>query len=169
MTFPTKFSNIQSILDISHYGRTIIRVSVNPQEIISQIEFGTSNLSSRIKAINQLREAGYRVGILIAPVIFIEGWENLYLKLLDTLEQNLTLKVKEQLFIEIIFMTYSYVHRAINEQAFPNAIELYQKDFMTGRGRGKYCYKNEIRTKGEAFFRSEVEKRFSKSSILYIV
>ena len=31
-------------------------------------------------------------------------------------------------------MTYSYVHRAINREAFPKAAELYDKELMTGRG-----------------------------------
>lgn len=42
-------------------------------------------------------------------------------------------------------MTYSYVHNAINHEAFPNAIELYNKDIMTGRGKGKYAYKQSIK------------------------
>jgi spore photoproduct lyase len=33
-------------------------------------------------------------------------------------------RVKNRLFIEIIFMTYSFVHRANNSEAFPNAPEL---------------------------------------------
>jgi len=37
-------------------------------------------------------------------------------------------------------MTYSFVHRAINQEAFPKALELYNQSLMTGRGRGKYCY-----------------------------
>ena len=169
ITFPTKFSNIQSILDVSHNGRTIIRMSVNPQEIISKIEVGTSNLTSRIKAINKVCEAGYKVGILIAPVVLLENWKDQYLELLNILEQNLSEKVKKQFFIEIIFMTYSYIHRAINNQAFPEAVELYNKDLMVGRGRGKYCYNTAARAEGEDFFNCEIEKRFSKDRILYIV
>lgn len=48
-------------------------------------------------------------------------------------------------------MTYSYVHRAINEEAFPMAPDLYDKELMTGRGRGRYCYRPEVRAEAEAF------------------
>lgn len=48
-------------------------------------------------------------------------------------------------------MTYSFVHTKINEEAFPNAINLYNKDLMTGRGKGKYMYKIGIRKDGENF------------------
>lgn len=42
---------------------------------------------------------------------------------------------------ELIFMTYSYVHKMINNDAFPNAIKLFDENIMTGRGKGKYMYK----------------------------
>ena len=38
LTFPTKFDMIDSILNVNHKGRVIIRMSVNPEEIIKQIE-----------------------------------------------------------------------------------------------------------------------------------
>ena len=46
-------------------------MSVNPEKIIRQIELGTSPLNKRIEALNQMCEAGYPCGILIAPVIFL--------------------------------------------------------------------------------------------------
>jgi spore photoproduct lyase len=49
-------------------------------------------------------------------------------------------------------MTYSYVHNVINEEAFPEAIKLYDKELMTGRGKGKYWYKQQYRDKAEKFF-----------------
>ena len=66
-------------------------------------------------------------------------------------------------------MTYSYVHTKINEEAFPNAINLYDKDLMIGRGRGKYWYKENLRKEGEKFFRENMKKYFSSNEILYIV
>lgn len=169
ITFPTKFSMVDSILNLNHNGKTIVRMSLNPQEIITKVEFGTSNLEKRINAINKLSDAGYKVGILIAPVVFVDNWRNLYLELLDQMEEKLSNRVKENLMIEIIFMTYSYVHNAINEEAFPNEIKLYNKDIMTGRGMGKYWYKKEYRDEAEKFFREEIKKRFSNAVIMYIV
>lgn len=73
------------------------------------------------------------------------------------------------MFFEIIFMTYSYVHTKINEEAFPNAVNLYEKDKMTGRGMGKYWYKSNIRQEGEEFFREKIKQYFPKNKTLYIV
>ncbi len=169
LTFPTKFDMVDPLLQLEHDGKIIIRVSVNPEEIIKKVEFGTSRLNGRINAINKLAEAGYKVGILIAPVIFVENWESIYLELIQRLNLQLSNKTKKSIFFEIIFMTYSYVHTKINEEAFPHAINLYNKELMTGRGKGKYWYKKEFRESGEKFFRENLKKYFPNNNILYIV
>lgn len=169
LTFPTKFDMVDPILPLQHNGKIIVRMSVNPEEIINKVEFGTSRLNDRINAINKLKEAGYKVGIIIAPVIFTDNWEELYLELIKTLSEKLSNKVKMDVFFEIIFMTYSYVHDKINTEAFPNAINLFDKEKMRGRGRGKYMYKDEFRKNGEMFFRRELKKYFDGNKILYIV
>lgn len=169
LTFPTKFHQVEPLLPLRHRGRIIFRMSVNPEEIIRRIEFGTSRLPDRISALNQMCEAGYPAGLLIAPVIFLPDWKRLYGDLLDRLADGLSLRAKKAVFIEIIFMTYSFVHRAINREAFPNALELYDQALMTGRGRGKYAYRDELRREGEAFFREEVDKKLKGIPIWYIV
>ena len=169
LTFPTKFEMVKPILNLDHKGKVIVRISVNPEEIIEKVEFGTSRLKNRINAINMLAEAGYKTGILIAPVIFVKNWEKLYLDLIKKLEEQLTITSKKNVFFEIIFMTYSFVHRKINEEAFPKAINLYNHEQMTGRGRGKYWYKEVLRKEGERFFKENLTKYFKENKIMYIV
>ena len=169
LTFPTKFSMVDEILPLKHNGKIIIRMSVNPEEIINKVEFGTSRLKERIEAINKLAEAGYKIGILIAPVILVDNWQKLYTELIQNLYENLSSKVKKEAFFEIIFMTYSYIHTKINEEAFPNAINLYDKNKMTVRGRGKYGYKEKERVEAEIVLREQMKKYFPKNIIEYIV
>ena len=78
ITFPTKFDMVDDLLDIEGKERVIFRMSVNPKEVIQKVEIGTSRLEQMVEAINKLKEAGYKVGILIAPVIFVDNWEKLY-------------------------------------------------------------------------------------------
>ena len=167
ITFPTKFDMVEDILDVEGKERVIIRMSVNPKEIIQKVEMGTSSLENRVMAINKLADAGYKVGLLIAPVIFVENWKELYKKLVMYLKENLSDKVKESTFFEVIFMTYSYVHRKINEEAFPSAIDLYSKDLMTGRGKGKYTYKQEQRKLGEQYIGELLKEYFPENKIVY--
>ncbi len=169
LTLPTKFDMVDDILGLEHNKKIIIRMSVNPDEIINKVEFGTARLKERIVAINKLADADYEIGILIAPVIFVENWKNLYLELIKILSETLNENTKRKTFFEIIFMTYSYVHNAINTEAFPNAINLFNKDLMRGRGKGKYMYKDELRKDGDKFFREQIKKYFGNTEILYIV
>lgn len=169
LTFPTKFNMVEPLLSLNHKGKIIMRMSVNPEEIIRKVEIGTSSLKARISAINRMCDAGYRVGILIAPVVMVNNWKKLYAELIDQLSGELSQKVKNQLFIEIIFMTYSYVHCAINREAFPNAVELYDKSIMTGRGRGKYWYKEDVRSMGEEFLREQLSHKLKDVPIIYVV
>lgn len=169
LTFPTKFEMVDDILKIDPKGRIIVRMSINPDSIINQFEIGTSRLQGRINAINKLKDAGYKVGILIAPVIMVDDWKNLYLDLIKYLSESLSVNVKKDVFFEVIFMTYSFVHTKINEAIFPNSDVLYNKDMMTGRGKGKYMYKNEYRQDGEKFFRDNLAKFFPNNKIMYVV
>jgi spore photoproduct lyase len=169
LTFPTKFDMVEPFLGLEHRGKIIVRMSVNPEEIIRKVEFGTASLEARISALNRMCDAGYKVGILIAPVVMGDNWRELYTRLIEQLSDGLSQKAKLQLFIEIIFMTYSYVHRAINREAFPKAVELFDKSLMTGRGRGKYCYREDVKAMGEQFLREQLEKKLKGIPIVYVV
>ncbi|MCI9178009.1 MAG: spore photoproduct lyase [Clostridia bacterium] len=169
LTFPTKFSQVDSLLLLNHKRKVIVRMSVNPEYIINHVEFGTSRLKDRIEAINKLVEADYEVGILIAPVIFLENWKELYHELIIYLKENLSKRAQKEVFFEVIFMTYSYVHDAINKEAFLNTISIFDKNKMTGRGKGKYMYKSDLKSEGEDFFRKELNQYFKGNKIWYIV
>lgn len=169
LTFPTKFDMVDPILNLNGKEKVIVRMSVNPMEIIQKVEFGTSSLQNRIIAINKLKSAGYRVGILIAPIILVENWKELYENLLIELSNQLSSDVKKEAFFELIFMTYSYVHTKINEEAFPNAISLYDKKIMSGSGRGKYRYRSPVKEEASSYMLSLMKKYFPNNKILYIV
>lgn len=169
LTFPTKFDMVDPILPLDHNGKIIVRMSVNPREIIKTIEIGTSPLENRVKAINKLNDAEYKLGILIAPVILVEDWKKQYTELIQYLAENLSERVKKDVFFEIIFMTYSYVHRMINQEAFPKQTNLYNQEIMTVRGKGKYTYNKETREEAEMFLRDLMRKYFPHNEIKYIV
>jgi spore photoproduct lyase len=90
LTFPTKFDMVEPLLPLSHRGRTILRMSVNPEAVIRKVEFGTSDLKSRIRALNRMCDAGYRVGLLIAPVVLLDDWKAHYRELIGRLSDELS-------------------------------------------------------------------------------
>lgn len=169
LTFPTKFHMVDDILDINGKEKIIIRVSLNPSYIISRVELGTSNLKQRLEAIIKLKKAGYKVGILIAPIILLDNYKKLYEELFITIKETIPEELLGNIFFELIFMTYSFVHNAINTEAFPNAIQIYDKSKFISRGMGKYSYKKEIKDDATIFFKELLNKYFPNNKVWYIV
>ena len=169
ITFPTKFRMVDGLLGLEHKGKTIFRMSVNPAELIRSVELETSPLPDRLDALNKMNAAGYPTGLLLAPIILTEDWRALYGELIGTLRDALTDRVKQTTFIEIIFMTYSYVQNAINTEAFPDAAPLFDRERQTGRGKGKYCYREPLRAEAELFLRDRLARDLPEMKILYIV
>lgn len=168
-TFATKFAAVDSLLTARHNGHTQMRLSVNPQPLISRVEFGTSSLEERIQAANKMFEAGYRVGLNVAPIMLVENWQTLYEELFKTLSEKLSSGVKKQLFIEVIFMTYAMPNYYINTESMPNAINLLDKERMRPKGLGKYCYRPEWRNPAEDYIRELIAKYLPDAWISYIV
>lgn len=169
LTFPTKFSYIEPLLEISDKKRVLPRMSLNPQNIIEKVEFGTSSFDERINAINKLASAGYKTYILIAPVILTDTYKEDYTNLIEELKERLSKEAKVDITFEVIFMTYSYVHRKINEEAFPKALKLYNPNLMTSRGIGKYHYKSNIKEVAKKFIEDLITNNFKNCKIKYIV
>lgn len=169
LTLPTKFDMVDTLLDVNHGNNVTIRMSLNPQDIIQKIEFRTSNLNNRIKAINKLYKANYDIGILIAPIILIEGFEDMYEKLLKTMSENLLPEIQKTITLEIIFMTYGTVTKTINDEAFPNAIELYNQDIMSYCGRSRYGYTPKTKENASTFLRDRIAYYLPDAQIAYIV
>ena len=169
LTFPTKFHMVEDILDIKGKDKIIIRMSLNPKYIISRVELGTSNLKDRLEAIIKLKKVGYKVGILIAPIILVDNYKELYEELFIQIKESIPRELMKDIFFELIFMTYSFVHNAINTEAFPEAIKIYDKEKITSRGMGKYSYKKEIKEEATIFFKQLLNKYFPDNKLWYIV
>ncbi|MCX7709280.1 MAG: spore photoproduct lyase [Clostridia bacterium] len=168
-TFATKFAEIDDLLDVDHHGHTQMRISVNPPEIIKKAEIGTASLKDRIAAANKMYQAGYRIGINIAPIILLDDWKEQYHELIEELSRTLDDGLRENTFFELIFMTYGLANEKINQAALPGTADIFEKEKMKPKGRGKYHYKPEISQEAAVFFRNEIAAKFPKAAISYIV
>jgi spore photoproduct lyase len=169
LTLPTKFCMVDSILDLSHKQKVTIRMSVNPEYVIQNVEFGTSSLKDRVLALNKLYNAGYPVGILIAPIILLPNWEEYYIDLINFLSLNINKNLQNGLKIEMIFMTYGTAHRKINMEAFPNAVNLYDEEKMRFSGRQKYSYNKPVKEDAKELLVKYIKDKMPKAEIVYIV
>jgi spore photoproduct lyase len=82
LRFTTKFADVDALLDLPHNGRTRIRFSVNAASV-ERFEGGTDRMPARIAALRALAQAGYPVGLTIAPIMPVDGWREQYGTLLD--------------------------------------------------------------------------------------
>jgi len=169
ITLPTKFSMVDPLIGLPHGHNVTIRMSLNPQEIISHVEFGTSKLNERIDALNKLYAAGYDTGILIAPIIMTDRYKEMYESLFALMAEKLLPGIKSSARLELIFMTYGTVTKNINEQAFPGAWALYNQESMAYCGRSRYGYKREEKETASAFFRDRIAHYLPEATIAYIV
>ena len=103
ITFVTSFAPSETVYSAEHKGRTLIRMKMNPAEIIRRSEPFTSPLGSRIHGINKLAYAGYSCGIVLSPITFFENWEEVYSEFFDILEATLCDDVKSNGTVEIVF------------------------------------------------------------------
>lgn len=168
-TFATKFDAVDDLLDVDHQGHTQMRISVNPQELIGRVELGTSSLMARIQAANKMCEAGYRVGLNIAPIMLVENYKELYEDMFKTLKKELIPQLKKQAFLELIMMTYGSVNYYVNTESMPGAINLLDKTKMRPKGPGKYTYRKEYREEATEFMLHMVEKYLPESTVSYFV
>ncbi|GAA0742979.1 SPL family radical SAM protein [Clostridium oceanicum] len=168
-TFATKFDAVDDLLDAKHNGHTQMRISINPKEIINKVEFGTSSLKERLTAANKMFEAGYKIGLNIAPIILEKDFEIIYENMFKEVSNYLLPKLKSQLFIEVIFMTYGSANFYINGESMPKAINLLDKSKMRPKGPGKYTYRNEYRRPAEKIIKGYIEKYLPDATISYIV
>jgi spore photoproduct lyase len=142
---------------------------MNPEYLIKNVEIGTSKLEERIEATNKMYKAGYHVGINIAPIILVDNYQELYEGLLKNLAEKLEPQLKQEIFFELIFLTFGLANEKINGVAMKNVLNVFDREKMRGRGRGKYCYKKEYREEAQSFFIQMIKKYFEDGEIKYIV
>jgi spore photoproduct lyase len=72
LRFTTKFADVDPLLGLDHRGRTRMRASINPPGF-ARFEGGTAPVAARLRALRRMADAGYPVGLTIAPIIAAEG------------------------------------------------------------------------------------------------
>ena len=77
LRFTSKFADVAPLLTLDHRGRTRMRASINPPGY-ARYEGGTARVADRLAALRRMADAGYPVGLTIAPIIAAEGWETAY-------------------------------------------------------------------------------------------
>lgn len=171
--FVTKFSDVDSLLDIEHKGHTEIRFTLNTDKVITDFENRTSPIDKRIETSVKIANARYPIGFIIAPVFLYENWKSDYKQLLMNLRNRLPENLIKPITFEII--SHRYTPRAKNiilevfpETTLPMVDE--ERKYKYGQfGYGKYVYTKEQLAEMKEFFTTEINSIFNNAVIKYII
>lgn len=171
--FVTKFTNVDSLLDAQHCGRTTFRFSINSASVIKNFEHKTPPLEERIEAASKVAEAGYPLGFIIGPIFHYPGWEQEYGELLENLKKELASRVKHPPEFELI--THRFTARAKKNilDVFPRTkvpLDKRERVFKFGQfGYGKYLYPPEKMKDLKEFFEEKIREYFPDAKVLYFL
>lgn len=171
--FVTKYTDVDTLLDIKHGGKTDIRFTLNTNKIINDYENRTASLGKRIEACRKIIEAGYPMGFIIAPVFLYDNWKEDYRNLLLDLKKSLPEDILHPITFEVI--SHRYTSRAKNTilEVFPNTslpMNDEERIFKYGQfGYGKFVYSKKEIEEIKEFFSNEIESIFENKIIKYII
>jgi spore photoproduct lyase len=77
LRFTTKFDAVGPLLGLAHNRRTRIRFSVNAKAA-ERHEGGAPRMQARLSALRAVAEAGYPVGLTVAPIMRLPDWADAY-------------------------------------------------------------------------------------------
>jgi spore photoproduct lyase len=171
----SKFDQVESLLDLPHHGRTRCRASVNALPISTRFEGGTAPVAARLQALRQLAlpqsrgGGGYPIGVVIAPIMPIEGWQMHYSQLLDAIAMALDFDC--DLTFELISHRFTPGSKATLSEWYPQSkLDMEESNRKVKRnkfGGIKYVYDPDIMKSLRSFFEQELYRRFPKAKILY--
>lgn len=175
LRFVTKFDAVDPLLNIDHNNRSRWRISLNAHPVSRRLEGGTVSIGARIKALRKLalpREnggGGYPIGVVLAPIMPIENWQEEYSSLLDQLKENFDFPAN--LTFELITHRFTPGSKEVLSQWYPNtSLEMDENKRAVKRnkfGGSKYVYLPETMKEMKRFFYKEIGSRFPEAEILY--
>jgi len=74
----TKSTQIRTLLNREPLANVVVAYSLSPEAIVSAEEHRTPSLKKRIQALQELQQAGWKVGLRFDPVLYSENYQTLY-------------------------------------------------------------------------------------------
>jgi spore photoproduct lyase len=171
LRFTTKFDDVAGLLDLPHGRRTRARFSVNAAEVADRFEGGTARMPARLAALRQLAEAGYRVGLTIAPIMPVPDWRQAYARLLDDAADAVAGVADLDLTVELITHRFTPASRDVLLQWYPRTRLEMDPDQRTEKrskfGGVKYVYPREVMSGMRQWFDTELARRLPAAQVLY--
>lgn len=170
LRFTTKFADVSALVGLQHNGRTRMRASVNPRGY-ARFEGGTAPVAERLRALRRMAEAGYPVGLTVAPIIAAEGWEAAYGELIDLAGATLAGLSNLDLTVELITHRYTAGSKAVLDSWYPgSALDMSGHRRAVKRtkfGAEKHVYDALTMKELRGFFERRIDEALPAARILY--
>jgi spore photoproduct lyase len=170
LRFTTKFDDVEPLLTLEHGGRTRARFSVNGAHV-ERFEGGTARVGARLAALTKLAQAGYPVGLTIAPIMPGDGWREAYRELIEAAAAATVGISNLDLTVELITHRFTANSKQVLSGWYPNTALDLNEDHRTmkqTRFRGqKFVYPAPIMAQLREHLTTEVQQRLPSAQILY--
>jgi spore photoproduct lyase len=171
LRFTTKFDDVDGLLDLPHGRRTRMRVSVNAEEVAGRFEGGTARLTARLAALRRMAAADYPVGLTIAPIMPVEGWQDSYGRLLDDVAAALAGVPDVDLTVEAITHRFTPSSKDVLLGWYPRTQLEMDEDARSRKrtkfGSTKYVYPAARMTELRSWFIDAIAERLPGAPLLY--
>lgn len=170
LRFTTKFDAVRPLLGLPHKRHTRIRFSVNARPA-ARFEGGTAPVSARLRAMREAAQAGYRVGLTIAPIMPVEGWREAYDALLRDAASELGGIPDLDLTLELITHRFTPGSKNVLNAWYPGSnLEMDEARRVrktTKFNSVKFVYASDVMRDMRAFFEQAVQDHLPGARILY--
>ena len=120
LRFTTKFDAVEPLLSLPHGGRTRVRFSLNSKGG-ERYEGGAPRMVRRLAALRAMAQAGYPVGLTIAPILPLPNWRTEYDRLLADVAEALDGIALPDLTVELITHRFTDKSKAVLTGWYPGS------------------------------------------------
>ncbi len=170
LRFTTKFDAVGPLLGLAHNRRTRIRVSVNAAGA-ERHEGGAPRVAARLAGLRALAEAGYPVGLTVAPIIRLPDWPAEYDRLFASVAATLDGVAALDLTAELITHRFTPKSKAVLKDWYPGSPlemdEAARSRKMTKFGSVKWVFPKQEMAAMRTSLETSLARHLPQARILY--
>jgi len=170
LRFTTKFDAVAPLLGLAHNGRTRIRFSVNATAA-ERHEGGAPRVAARLAGLRAVAEAGYPVGLTVAPILRVPDWQAAYDRLFADVAAALDGIVGVDLTAELITHRFTPNSKAVLNAWYPGSAlemdEAQRSRKMTKFGSVKWVFPKQQMAEMRCALQASLAHRLPMARVLY--
>jgi len=170
LRFTTKFDAVGPLLGLVHNRRTRIRFSVNAQAA-ERHEGGAPRMVARLAALRAVAEAGYPVGLTVAPIMRVPDWAVAYDRLFADVAMALDGVGDVDLTAELITHRFTPKSKEVLAGWYPGSpLEMDEEQRsrkMTKFGSVKWVFPKEQMAEMRGMLEASLASRLPLARLLY--